>query len=217
MEPNARPTPVPLRASPLAAGNPRGITTDGTHLWVVDTGTDDVYKYTVGGTLVGSWALDSRNTVPRGITIGPGKRRRRLGHRQHRRCGLPVHRRGRAHLRQPVCRTSCSASPPGTATRKALRTLRLLAHPTPAMPNRPWCSVVAASPASCKARTGDLRHCDAIQPRHRTPSSMSRSAPSSFCNSILLPRLRPHKNLGAVTKSLQRCKRQIKNSWTTNC
>jgi Putative Ig domain len=56
---------------PLVTGNPRGVTTDGTHLWVVDAGTDDVYKYTVGGTLVGSWALDSRNTSPQGITIDP--------------------------------------------------------------------------------------------------------------------------------------------------
>ena len=56
----------------LVAGNPRGITTDGTYLWVVDAGTDDVYKYTVGGTFLGSWALDNRNTVPKGITINPG-------------------------------------------------------------------------------------------------------------------------------------------------
>ena len=56
----------------LQAGDPRGITTDGTYLWVVDAGTDDVYKYSVGGALLGNWALDSRNTVPRGITIDPG-------------------------------------------------------------------------------------------------------------------------------------------------
>lgn len=55
----------------LVAGNPRGITTDGIHLWVVDTGTDDVYKYTTSGTYLGSWAMDSRNTAPRGITIDP--------------------------------------------------------------------------------------------------------------------------------------------------
>ena len=55
----------------LAAGNPRGITTDGIHLWVVDTGTDDVYKYAVNGSFLGNWALDTRNTVPRGITIDP--------------------------------------------------------------------------------------------------------------------------------------------------
>ena len=56
----------------LVAGNPRGITTDGTNLWVVDTGTDDVYKYTTSGTFLGSWALDGRNGAPRGITINPG-------------------------------------------------------------------------------------------------------------------------------------------------
>lgn len=56
----------------LTAGNPRGITTDGTYLWVVDASTDDVYKYTVGGILLGSWAMDSRNTTPMGITINPG-------------------------------------------------------------------------------------------------------------------------------------------------
>jgi hypothetical protein len=48
-----------------------GITTDGTHLWVVDNGSDKVFKYTVGGSLVGSWAIDSANGSPTGITINP--------------------------------------------------------------------------------------------------------------------------------------------------
>jgi hypothetical protein len=52
--------------------NPKGITTDGTHLWVVQQGgTDRVFKYTVSGTYLGYWNLDSANTRPEGITIDP--------------------------------------------------------------------------------------------------------------------------------------------------
>lgn len=59
----------------LAADNksPRGITTDGNYLWVVnDTKTvDKVFKYSVAGDYLGSWAIDSANKKPRGITIDP--------------------------------------------------------------------------------------------------------------------------------------------------
>ncbi len=59
----------------LASGNrqPRGITTDGTHLWIVNSkrSVDEVFKYTVGGTLAGSWTIDAGNSRPRGITIDP--------------------------------------------------------------------------------------------------------------------------------------------------
>ena len=52
----------------------KGITSDGVHLWVVDDqkgSNDKVYKYTVDGTFVSSWSLDSANKKPRGITIDP--------------------------------------------------------------------------------------------------------------------------------------------------
>lgn len=51
---------------------PKDIVTNGTHLWVVnDSSTDKVFKYTVGGSLVGSWSIDSSNSSPTGITIDP--------------------------------------------------------------------------------------------------------------------------------------------------
>ena len=52
--------------------NPKGITTDGTSLWVVQQGgTDRVFKYSVSGTYLGYWNLESANTRPEGITIDP--------------------------------------------------------------------------------------------------------------------------------------------------
>lgn len=52
--------------------NPKGIVTDGTHLWVVNaSSTDRVFKYSLSGTLVGSWTIDTANTTPTGLTIDP--------------------------------------------------------------------------------------------------------------------------------------------------
>jgi len=72
----ASPTRVTSTSSfALANGNrnPRGITTDGTHLWVVNSKSakDEVFKYTISGTLVGRWTIDIANVNPRGITIDP--------------------------------------------------------------------------------------------------------------------------------------------------
>jgi hypothetical protein len=53
-------------------GSPKDIVTDGTSLWVVnDSSTDKVFKYSLSGTLLGSWTIDSANTKPTGITINP--------------------------------------------------------------------------------------------------------------------------------------------------
>ncbi|MEX2141596.1 MAG: S8 family serine peptidase [Pirellulales bacterium] len=50
--------------------NPKGITTDGQYLWVVnDNSTDKVFKYTLSGSLVGSWAISSGGGRPTGITL----------------------------------------------------------------------------------------------------------------------------------------------------
>jgi hypothetical protein len=57
-----------------ANANAKGIVTDGTHLWVVNdvaSGADKVFKYTLSGTLVGSWTIDSANGSPTGITLDP--------------------------------------------------------------------------------------------------------------------------------------------------
>ncbi|MFO0808128.1 MAG: S8 family serine peptidase [Gemmataceae bacterium] len=56
-----------------ADSNGKGIVTDGASLWVVDDGSsvDKVYKYTLTGSLVGSWAIDPANAHPTGITINP--------------------------------------------------------------------------------------------------------------------------------------------------
>jgi uncharacterized repeat protein (TIGR01451 family) len=54
--------------------HPKGITTDGTYLWVVDDdgGTEKVFKYTIGGTFLGSWEIgDAALEEPRGITTDP--------------------------------------------------------------------------------------------------------------------------------------------------
>ncbi|MCA9140059.1 MAG: tandem-95 repeat protein [Planctomycetales bacterium] len=53
--------------------NGKGITTDGTHLWIVNDigGLDKVYKYTIDGTYVGRWNIDPVNEKPTGITIDP--------------------------------------------------------------------------------------------------------------------------------------------------
>jgi hypothetical protein len=71
-----------LSASQNAAGsfslnsgnkNPKDIVTDGASLWVVnDSTTDKVFKYTVAGSLLGSWTIDSANASPTGITLDPG-------------------------------------------------------------------------------------------------------------------------------------------------
>jgi hypothetical protein len=53
--------------------NAKGIVTDGTALWVVDDGstTDKVFKYTLTGSLLGSWTIDAANTHPTGLTLNP--------------------------------------------------------------------------------------------------------------------------------------------------
>jgi hypothetical protein len=58
----------------LNSGNsaPTDIVTDGTSLWVAnDSTTDKVFKYSIGGSLVGSWTIDSANSKPTGLTIDP--------------------------------------------------------------------------------------------------------------------------------------------------
>jgi hypothetical protein len=59
----------------LNSGNkdPKGVVTDGTSLWVVnDSWTDKVFKYTLSGSLVGSWTISTSGaTSPTGLTIDP--------------------------------------------------------------------------------------------------------------------------------------------------
>ncbi len=54
--------------------HPKGITTDGVSLWVVDDdgGREKVFKYDMDGKLLGSWEIgDSELEEPRGITVDP--------------------------------------------------------------------------------------------------------------------------------------------------
>jgi hypothetical protein len=51
--------------------NPQDIVTDGTSFWVVDGSNLRVFKYTLSGSLLGSWAIDPANAHPTGITINP--------------------------------------------------------------------------------------------------------------------------------------------------
>lgn len=52
--------------------NPKDVVTDGTSFWVVDDGssTDNVFKYTLSGSLLGSWTLGAGSS-PTGITLDP--------------------------------------------------------------------------------------------------------------------------------------------------
>jgi len=53
--------------------SPTDVVTDGSSLWVVnDTSTDKVFKYTVSGTLLGSWTITGAGSAPTGITLDPG-------------------------------------------------------------------------------------------------------------------------------------------------
>ncbi len=55
--------------------NPKDVVTDGTNLWVVDSGwaniSMQVFKYAMDGSPVGSWTIDSANSKPTGLTIDP--------------------------------------------------------------------------------------------------------------------------------------------------
>jgi hypothetical protein len=51
--------------------NGKGIVTDGTSFWVVDGSQLKVFKYTLSGSLLGSWTIDPANAHPTGITINP--------------------------------------------------------------------------------------------------------------------------------------------------
>jgi hypothetical protein len=51
--------------------NPQDMVTDGTSFWVVDGSALKVFKYTLSGSLLGSWKIDPANTQPTGITINP--------------------------------------------------------------------------------------------------------------------------------------------------
>ncbi len=53
--------------------NPKDIVTDGVALWTVDDGakTDKVFKYSLAGSVMGSWTIDSANKAPTGITFDP--------------------------------------------------------------------------------------------------------------------------------------------------
>ena len=59
----------------LAASNrdPYDVTTDGTHLWVVNdtSSVDKVFRYSLGGIMQGSWQIDAANRTPTGVTIDP--------------------------------------------------------------------------------------------------------------------------------------------------
>jgi len=48
------------------------VVTDGSSIWVVNNGsTDKVFKYTISGTLLGSWTITGAGSSPTGITIDP--------------------------------------------------------------------------------------------------------------------------------------------------
>jgi hypothetical protein len=52
-------------------GNPQDLVTDGTSFWVVDGTAHMVFKYTLSGSSLGSWAIDPADAHPTGITVNP--------------------------------------------------------------------------------------------------------------------------------------------------
>jgi sugar lactone lactonase YvrE len=52
-------------------GNPQDLVTDGSSFWVVDGSAHMVFRYTLAGSLLGSWSIDPANAQPTGITINP--------------------------------------------------------------------------------------------------------------------------------------------------
>jgi len=51
---------------------PKDIVTDGTNLWVVnEASTDKVFKYSLSGSLAGSWTISGAGSSPTGITLDP--------------------------------------------------------------------------------------------------------------------------------------------------
>ncbi len=70
-------SPVPVSSFSLNRSNtsPKDIVTDGNYLWVLnDSSIDKVFKYTIGGTFVGSWTIaTSGASSPTGITLDPSK------------------------------------------------------------------------------------------------------------------------------------------------
>jgi hypothetical protein len=53
-------------------GNATDLVTDGANIWTVNSAaTDKVFRYSMTGSLHGSWTIDSRNTSPTGITLDP--------------------------------------------------------------------------------------------------------------------------------------------------
>lgn len=58
----------------LNSGNrsPKDLVTDGSNIWVVESNTTDrVFKYSMTGSLVGNWVIDTANASPTGITLDP--------------------------------------------------------------------------------------------------------------------------------------------------
>jgi hypothetical protein len=59
--------------------NPKDLVTDGTSIWVVnDATTDKVFKYTLSGTLLGSWTITGGGGGPTGITLDPSNGQQHL-------------------------------------------------------------------------------------------------------------------------------------------
>jgi hypothetical protein len=54
-----------------ADNTPKDIVTDGSSFWIVDGSALKVFKYTLSGSLLGSWSIDLANAHPTGITINP--------------------------------------------------------------------------------------------------------------------------------------------------
>jgi hypothetical protein len=66
----------PASCFSLASGhngdsNPQDLVTDGTSFWVVDGTARKVFKYTLSGSLLGSWAIDPADAHSTGISINP--------------------------------------------------------------------------------------------------------------------------------------------------
>ena len=125
--------------------NPKDIVTDGAALWVVDDGakTDKVFKYSLTGSLTGSWAIDSANKAPTGISFDPANVK-----------DIWIVDSGTDRIYQYVAAASRNSGSQGAATTLALAT----GNRNPqglALAHAPWAEGVMRKVGFAKSAAGD--------------------------------------------------------------
>ena len=99
----------------LSAGDPTGITTDGSTIWVVDSGSLCVYKYDLVGNQTGAWNLNGHKQPHRSDDRSDGREQAASGLWTTGRTGST------STIATPAPFSAASASPRATRIRRALR------------------------------------------------------------------------------------------------